>query len=56
MHGGKPGAMNADESDYLLRDRAPHNHRPGARRRVRAASNRRDRRVTREALRTGREV
>lgn len=56
MHGGKPGAMNGDETDYLFRDRAPHKHRAGARRRVRQGSNRRDRRVTRIALRTGREV
>lgn len=57
MHGGKPGATNGDETDYLGRGgRVPYKTRAGTRRRVRQGSNRRDRRDTRTALRTGREV
>ena len=57
MHGGKAGAMNGDETDYLGRGgRVPYKTRAGVRRRVRQGSNRRTRRNTRTSLRTGREV
>jgi hypothetical protein len=58
MHAGRAGATNGDETDYLGRGgRVPYAHvRPGTRRRVRQGANRRQRRTTRAALRTGREV
>jgi hypothetical protein len=56
-HSGRPGTANGDEADYLGRGgRVPYNTRAGVRRKVRQGSNRRARRTTRLALRTGQEA
>lgn len=49
-------STNGDETDAFGRRPASYNWRPGVRKAIKSRASRRDRRVTREVLRTGREA